>query len=242
MTVLTKLPHTPAFRKNTEKNNPKFQSFDVTATLLGGTNQGQRYVPSEDAPNIVFLTADEVMENYQITIDGTRTYIQDIHFTYNGHLTWTLYAPELPLAVPPYLTTCRMITLDVKYSYTFLPASGIEGTINMLGTQDIRRSIAIIEKADLHIGVVSSLMHAAAAVQTPAIILFGGFERFSIHDYTNIIPFESTIPCSPCIKANTAIEKCPLNTQCMRDITPRMVSKKVKEILKQENAIRSQNN
>jgi len=53
------------------------------------------------------------------------------HFTYNGHLTWTIYAPEMPLATPPYLTPCRMITLDVKYSYTFLAASGIEGTINM---------------------------------------------------------------------------------------------------------------
>jgi len=113
------------------KNNSKFQSFDVTATLLGGTNQEQRFVPSEDAPNIVFISADEVMENYQITIDGTRTYLQDTHFTYNGHLTWTLYAPELPLQAPPYLTPCRMLTLDVKYSYTFLPASGIEGTINM---------------------------------------------------------------------------------------------------------------
>ena len=28
------------------KNNSKFQSFDVTATLLGGTNQEQRFVPS----------------------------------------------------------------------------------------------------------------------------------------------------------------------------------------------------
>jgi len=110
----------------------------------------------------------------------------------------------------------------------------IEGTINMLGTQDIRRSIALMEKAELHIGVVSSLMHAAAAVKTPAIIIFGGFERFSIHGYDNIVPLESSIPCSPCIRANTNIGKCPLNTQCMREITPRMVCKKAEWILKKQ--------
>jgi len=110
----------------------------------------------------------------------------------------------------------------------------IKGAINLTGKQDIRRSIAIIKAANLHIGIVSSLMHGAAAAGTQAIILFGGFERYSMHGYKNIHPIESHIPCSPCIEAHTNIEKCPLNNQCMREITPEIVFNKVAEILKWE--------
>lgn len=113
------------------KNNEKFQSFETTLTLAGVTNTEIKYSPSEDAPNKVVISADENMVNYQITIDGSKTYIQGTDFIYSGHLTWVLFDPEMPLAFPYYLTPARMLSLDVKYSYTFLPASGIEGTINM---------------------------------------------------------------------------------------------------------------
>ena len=112
------------------KNNEKFQSFETTLTA-GVTNVEIKYSPSEDEPNKVVISADESMSNYQIIIDGSKTYIQDVDFVYNGHLTWMLFDPELPLALPYYLTPARMLSLDVRYSYTFLPASGIEGTINM---------------------------------------------------------------------------------------------------------------
>lgn len=129
----------------------------------------------------------------------------------------------------------RLVSMLTDRGYTVIQLGTvseyhIEKTTNMLGTQDIRRSIALIQAADLHIGVVSSLMHGAAAVGTPAVILFGGFERFSIHDYSTVHPFESHIPCSPCIQANTKMEKCPLQTQCMREITPEKVYRKVLEL------------
>ncbi|MGD9202355.1 MAG: glycosyltransferase family 9 protein [Chitinispirillia bacterium] len=103
----------------------------------------------------------------------------------------------------------------------------IRGSINFLGKQNIRLSIALIKKAKLHLGIVSSLMHGAAAVGTPAIILFGGFERFALHQYKNIFPVESYVECSPCIKANEKMEKCPYKNRCMSEITPEMVIDKM---------------
>jgi ADP-heptose:LPS heptosyltransferase len=106
----------------------------------------------------------------------------------------------------------------------------VAGAIHLTGTQDIRRSIAVIGECDLHIGVVSSLMHGAAAMGTRALILYGGFERFRVHGYANVVPLESAIPCAPCIQAHTTIAKCD-SMQCMRDILPESVYNKVKELL-----------
>ncbi len=140
----------------------------------------------------------------------------------------------------------KLISMLNKKEYTILQLGSagephIEGSLNLLGTQDIRRSIALMNSADLHIGIVSSLMHGAAAVGTRAIILFGGFERFMAHNYSNIYAFESNIPCAPCIRANTKMEKCPLHTQCMREITPEKVHKKVLAILEENSSRKTEN-
>ena len=108
----------------------------------------------------------------------------------------------------------------------------IKGAVDLTGKLGIRQSIAVIKAANLHIGIVSSLMHGAAATGTEAIILFGGFERYSLHGYKNVHPIESHIECSPCIQAHTKMEKCPVDNQCMREISPEIVFRKASEVLK----------
>jgi len=107
----------------------------------------------------------------------------------------------------------------------------VAGAIHRAGTMDIRKSIAVIEAADLHIGIVSSLMHGAAAVGTPAVILFGGFERYAMHGYATVTPLESYISCAPCIQPHAVMEPCPYNNKCMRELTPETVFEKVAEVL-----------
>jgi ADP-heptose:LPS heptosyltransferase len=107
----------------------------------------------------------------------------------------------------------------------------VKNAVNLLGKHDIRRAIALIKNADLHVGIVSSLMHGAAAVGTPALILYGGFERYSFHGYGTVYPLESTLSCAPCIEPNTLIKPCVKNNKCMRDISPATVFEKVMEIL-----------
>ena len=175
----------------------------------------------------IFLTEDE--NNYaQKQIENFKSPVITIHTTSdsldNGRKLWPIeYWEELIGMLKK--KNCSVIQLG---------GSGeqyIKGTVDLTGKQDIRRSIALIKAANLHIGIVSSLMHGAAATGTEAIILFGGFERYSLHGYKNIHPIESHIECSPCIQAHTKIEKCPINNQCMREITPEIVFNKTAEVL-----------
>ena len=107
----------------------------------------------------------------------------------------------------------------------------IQGTTNMTHLKEIRESVAIINEASLHIGVVSSFMHAAAATNTDSIILFGGFEKYSAHQYINITPIESNIECAPCGKTNQKILPCPNNNRCMNEIPPEKIIEIVKKKL-----------
>lgn len=108
----------------------------------------------------------------------------------------------------------------------------IDGAIHFQNKKTIREAAAIIKESDIHIGIVSSLMHVSEAVKTKAIILFGGFERYSAHQYSSVVPIESHIECSPCGKINTHMTPCPYNNKCMKNIKPDDVILKVQEIIK----------
>jgi len=175
----------------------------------------------------IFLTDDEVDYAHSV-MDNLKKPVITIQTTAdsfdNGRKLW----PE------EHWAELACLLIDKECSVIQMGGSGenpVKGAHNFLGKQDIRRSIAMIQSADIHVGVVSSLMHGAAAVSTPAVILYGGFERYSNHDYKNVIPIESEISCAPCIEAYTVMEKCPLNNQCMKEIPPQTVFNKVIEIL-----------
>jgi hypothetical protein len=112
------------------KNNDKFKTFEVELTTAPGDNVEMEFIPSEDNPRKIIGSHDENMAEYKITVDGTE-YLLGVDFTYTGYASWTIWEPVMPLVIPPILSPGRMVTLDVKYMYTFLPASGIEGTIKM---------------------------------------------------------------------------------------------------------------
>jgi ADP-heptose:LPS heptosyltransferase len=112
--------------------------------------------------------------------------------------------------------------------------TAIPGTVSLLGVQDIRRAIAVIGEADVHVGIVSSLMHGSAAVGTPAVIIYGGFERYSAHGYATVHPIESTIDCAPCVRAGTRMPACSLGNECMRRIRPERVFRRILAVLSEQ--------
>lgn len=113
-----------------EKNNEKFEVFQVDlATVLEPANT--MVVGPEDAPNKIMFSRVEEMTLYEITV-GSKTYsLAEGHFQYDGFIVYTVWDPVLPVAIPWILTPGRQVLFDVKYMYTFLPASGIEGAIEM---------------------------------------------------------------------------------------------------------------
>ncbi len=86
--------------------------------------------------------------------------------------------------------------------------------------------MAAIGAADLHIGPVSGPVHIAAAVGTPAVVIYGGYEHPVCSGYAGNINLYSPVHCAPC----WLVEPCPFALECLRMISPRMVEQSVQEL------------
>ena len=102
----------------------------------------------------------------------------------------------------------------------------LENTINFTSLP-IRKSIAILTKATLHVGCESFFMHAANGVNVPSVIIFGGRSTPINSGYKENKNIYIKTNCSPCM-LNTL---CPNNMECMKLIKPEIVYQKVEEIL-----------
>jgi len=92
----------------------------------------------------------------------------------------------------------------------------VRGSIDLRGKTDLPRAAAILEQAKLFIGLESGLMHLAAAVRIPSVIIYGGRTRphetgYPFHFHAGV----SQLPCSGC----GLNSDCPLEVKCMTDIT-----------------------
>lgn len=96
------------------------------------------------------------------------------------------------------------------------------------GTQvpDFRKALAVLARAALYVGPEGGLHHGAAAMRTPAVVIFGGFvspETTGYDHHRNLF---------------TGGEACGMRTDClhcrkaMNAITPEMVLHEIKESLK----------
>jgi ADP-heptose:LPS heptosyltransferase len=106
--------------------------------------------------------------------------------------------------------------------YTFLQIGSaqeelVKGAVNLCGTTSIRQAFGIIKTAKAFIGVDSAFAHAAAAFQTPAVILFGASTPL-IWGHAGSINLYSPPRCSPCV--DTLFDSpCPYGKTCMTNIT-----------------------
>lgn len=78
-------------------------------------------------------------------------------------------------------------------------------SINLVGQTDLRTAFAVLQHFDLLITNDSGLMHAAAALWTPLVAIFGSTDPFATGPFT---PYASVLwhplPCGPCLK-----RRCP---------------------------------
>jgi ADP-heptose:LPS heptosyltransferase len=103
---------------------------------------------------------------------------------------------------------------------------------NWTGQLAVAETAALIEQADLFIGADSGPAHLAAAVGTPAVVLFSGTNRvrqWRPWGETSVV--KHSVGCSPCHR-----ETCPLAGHfCMTLITPEVVMGRVRAVLASEN-------
>ena len=99
-------------------------------------------------------------------------------------------------------------------------------TYNLRGMTSIQGSVSVLAQLDLFVGQVGFLMHAARAVDCPAVIVFGGSEKAYQSGYPENINIESSPECSPCW-----IKDCQYDIKCMKEINPEYVAEKILERL-----------
>jgi len=87
--------------------------------------------------------------------------------------------------------------------------------LNLCGKVSIRESFAALAQCTYFIGQVGFLMHAAASVKVPAVIIYGGFEAPWQSGYNYNINLYNPVPCAPC----WIWGDCPNSNVCMKEIS-----------------------
>ena len=98
--------------------------------------------------------------------------------------------------------------------------------IDLVGKTTLRQLVAAIAAADILISPSSGPVHIAAAVGTPAVVIYGGFENAVGTSYSGNIGLETALECSPCYLRIL----CPFDKECLKRISPSMVEKSVYQI------------
>jgi ADP-heptose:LPS heptosyltransferase len=96
----------------------------------------------------------------------------------------------------------------------------IPGAVDLRGLS-VRQSMAVIGASSYYIGVDSFLNHVAAALNTPAIILFGASSP-EVFGHSQNVNISKRLWCSPCIDF-IAHSACPYGRECMHRISVKEV-------------------
>lgn len=87
--------------------------------------------------------------------------------------------------------------------------------VSLAGKTSLKAAAAVLAGARVVVAVDTLLMHAAAAVGTPAVVLCGASWWPGFADYENSVQLREPLPCSPCLHRPT----CGGRFDCMRALT-----------------------
>ena len=96
----------------------------------------------------------------------------------------------------------------------------------------IRKSAAVIQNARFFIGLEGGVMHLAKAVDTPSVIIYGGFINPELSQYKDNLNIINLVDCSPCFSSEEKHTDCP-TMKCMKAIYAEDVCRKIKEYFKE---------
>jgi ADP-heptose:LPS heptosyltransferase len=99
--------------------------------------------------------------------------------------------------------------------------------LELQGILSIRDVFVALRQCKTFVGQVGFLMHAAAAVERPAVIIYGGFEAPWQSGYDQNANLYSDVECAPCWLETM----CPYEKKCMSIITPEQAASEALTIL-----------
>lgn len=112
-------------------------------------------------------------------------------------------------------------------------SAGIPGSVNLQTENDLLQMASELKLCKLVISNDSGLMHAASAVKTPVVALFGSTVKsfgFSPYGVQNLIIENIGLNCRPC--SHIGLEKCPKkHFKCMNDLNPDLVYNQVNNFI-----------
>lgn len=121
---------------------------------------------------------------------------------------------------------CTVIQLgsDTHTAKGPVKAPRIPGTEDWVGKLSLEETVAMLEQISLFIGIDSGLLHAAGAVGTPSVGLFGPINpKFRLPPETPSIAITSNVPCLGCHHCLPRLhwqDGCPHNIRCMSELAP----------------------
>lgn len=142
-----------------------------------------------------------------------------------GLSTWT---DNKNWGVKNFRAVARSLEKDfsvVQLGATSDPSLGVD--LELQGRLPIRDVFVALRQCKTFVGQVGFLMHAAAAVELPSVIIYGGFEAPWQSGYDLNTNLYSDVECAPCW-LETA---CPYEKKCMSIITPEQVASEALTIL-----------
>lgn len=107
--------------------------------------------------------------------------------------------------------------------------NSISDGANLAGRIDFKQMFAVLQRADLFVGVDSFVMHAAAACSVPGVAIFSGTNISARWAPPGIRVVKNPVPCAPCSLENCNVDGHP----CLEGITVTMVKDSVNMVVKQ---------
>jgi ADP-heptose:LPS heptosyltransferase len=101
-----------------------------------------------------------------------------------------------------------------------------ENYVDIRGSTSVEKLAGAVAAADLFVGPCSGPMHVAAAVQTPSVVIYGGYEDPKNTLYPGNTVMEVPVACSPCWLRTP----CPFDRKCLTGISVESVEKAVRNL------------
>jgi hypothetical protein len=120
---------------------------------------------------------------------------------------------------------------DVRWIQLGLPEDPpIAGALDLRGRTTLRETAAILANSKIFLGEAGFLMHLARAVETRAVIVYGGREDPTVSGYRANENVVGRTLCSPCWQRT----RCDYGHECMRIIEPDQVVAAIRRQLGRE--------
>ena len=122
--------------------------------------------------------------------------------------------------------TARFSVIEIGASAQDCGARPDGDYLDLRGKTGLEELVAAIGAADLHVGPDSGPVHIAAALGTPAVVIYGGYIDPVCTGYPGNINFYSPVHFAPCWLRSP----CPYGKDCLYRIKPDAVEEAVNRL------------